>query len=97
MASANVTLADVYEFEVDGTQKTATLNNAGGFLRNTHATEIAYVNVNAATCSVTQPVGAGGMTIKAGQVVALPAWCKSFTFKAGGTTYLQYSRHNPGA
>jgi len=98
MASANVTLSDGgSEFEVDGTQRTATILSAGGYLRNTHATEIAYINVEGATCSVTQPVGGGGRAIKAGQTCPLPPTCKSFTFKAGGTTYLQYSKESPQA
>lgn len=96
MASADVTLGGSgREFEVDTTERTATLNSPGGWLRNTHATETAFVNTTAATVVTTQPVGAAGLTIKAGQSVALPAKCQSFTFKSGATTYLQYTKSPP--
>jgi hypothetical protein len=92
MASANVTLGSrPHEFEVDTTIRTATLNVRGGWLRNTHASESAYVNFDAGTVTVTQPAGASGAIIKAGQAMQIPPDVGSFTFDAGATTYLQYS------
>jgi hypothetical protein len=93
MASADVTLAgnSTHEFEVDGTQHTATLVKAGGYLYNSHATEPAYVNVESATVVTTQPVGAGGATIAAGKSFPLPGNCRSFTFKSANSTYLIYT------
>lgn len=93
MASANVTLGhDPHEFEVDTTQRTATLNLHGvGWLKNTHATETIYLNFQAGTVVLTQPVGAGGAILKSGYVMKIPKQCTSFTFDAGATSYCQYS------
>lgn len=91
MASANVTLGSVpHEFEVDTTARVATLNVRGGWLKNTHATEIIYINVST-TATVTQPGGVGNATLKAGQIMQIPPDCGSFNFDAAGVSYLQYS------
>lgn len=92
MASADVTLGgEPHEFEVDTTQRTATLKQRLGYLRNSHATELAYVNFQAGTVTVTQPAGVGHVTLKPGQVIQIPPGCASFTFDAGAQTFIQYS------
>lgn len=91
MASANVTLgSEPHEFEVDATARVATLNTRGGWLKNTHATEIIYINVST-TAAVTQPGGAGNAILKPGQIMQIPHQYGSFNFDAAGTSYCQYS------
>lgn len=92
MASANVTLGSMpHEFEADTTQRTATLNLRGGWLRNQHATELAFVNFDAGVVTVTQPSGYAHATLKPGQVIQIPPSCAAFTFDAGASTFIQYS------
>lgn len=92
MASADVTLAsEVHEFEVDATQRTATLNQRGGWIRNVHATEPLFVNMRAATVTVATPAGIAGATLRAGQSMKIPAHVTAFTFDAANATALLYS------
>lgn len=92
MASADITLgSSTCEFEVDTTVRTATLNHRGGWLRNNHATETIYLGINNSAPAVAQPVGEGQVTLKAGVVMQLPAWCTAFKFDAGAQSFLQYS------
>lgn len=92
MASADVTLpgSSVLEFEVDGTQRTATLNKPGGYLYNSGSVE-AVVNVDAGTVDTSQGRDPGNMPVPSGKSAPLPPTCGSFTFKAGSSTYLVYT------
>lgn len=92
MASADVTLgSDPFEFEADASVHTAAVNRDLGWLRNQHATELAYVNFQNTTVVVAQPVGIGGVTLKPGQITQIPANCRAFKFKAAASTFIQYS------
>lgn len=91
-----MTLGDTpHEFEVDTTQRTATLNTRGGWLLNTHGTEAAFVDTAAGTTATTQPAGVGHLVIKPGKALPVPITCGSFTFKAAGTSFLQWTREMP--
>lgn len=91
MASANVTLgSEPCEFEVDATARVATLNQRGGWIKNTHATEIIYINVSGTTL-VVQPGGAGNAILKPGQIMQIPPQYGAFNFDAAGTSYCQWS------
>jgi hypothetical protein len=91
MSSANQVLDGPAEFEVDGTQHTATLESPGGYLYCTGSAD-AVVNVNAGTVETTQPSGDDNIRVmkSVGTLVPLPRTCTSFTFKAAGGTTLQY-------
>jgi hypothetical protein len=100
MAAADVTCgAEGLEFECDGKETNgdvATLNVAGGWVKNTGSTT-AFIctTYGASAITTTQPVGIGHRLIGAGKVVRLPHDCGSFRFKCNGSdesTYLQYSR-----
>ncbi len=98
MASANVTLSNSgHEFEVDATQRTATLQTHGGWVTNTHATEAAYINTDGGAVVTTSPVGASCLKIGAGKSAALPRTCLAFTFKSAATTFLNFSKSAPSA
>ncbi|MBE7464811.1 MAG: hypothetical protein HS116_15155 [Planctomycetes bacterium] len=91
-----MTLGDTpREFEVDTTQRTGTVNSRGGWLTNTHATEAVFVDTLAGTTATTQPAGVGHLVIKPGKSMPLQNTCAAFTFKAGGTSYLLWTKGQP--
>ena len=93
MASANVTLGGhtAREFEVDATERTATLQRAGGLLTNRGVNSLViWVNENAGTVETTNG-NESSVAIGAGGSHRLPATCRSFTFKASGSEFLKYT------
>lgn len=96
MASANVTLAGhtAREFEVDATERTATLRRAGGLLTNRGVnSKIVWINENAGTVETTNG-NASSVAIGAGGSHRLPATCQSFTFKTAlgdGSEFIKYT------
>ena len=94
MASANQTIGDDGgEFEVDTTARVFTFTTPQvRRVRNTHASQAAAIQINAAIAAATAPLGAGGLRLVAGAVVELPFYCSSIGVIATGTGYLQIER-----
>lgn len=94
MASANQTLyASGKEFECDGTQRTATITGvSGGSITNLSSSVTAYINVDGGTVATSDPTGDSGRSIPPLSTRKLPNTCRAFTFKAGSSCYLSYSR-----
>ena len=92
MASANVTLGRAYEFEADGTERVATLNYRGGWVRCVHATVGAFINIEGSAVTTTQPAGTGHLYLPPAthEWTPLPADCGVFNFKATASTNIQY-------
>ena len=92
MASADVTLRRAFEFEADGTQKTATLKKPGGFVRCLHATVPAFINIEGGAVVTTAPAGDACIELPAIDRcwTQLPGDCASFTFKAAASSTIQY-------
>lgn len=97
MASANVTLGDAgYEFEADGTERTATLQTPGGVISNrgndSSTGGKAGVNTDGGTVVLTEPAGASMAPLPVGSTVVLPSTCRSFTFKATASCMLVFTK-----
>jgi hypothetical protein len=85
MASANITIGGyAARFEADGTQRTATIKEAGVSISNPDSATV-YVDFTGGTVVAIDGAG-GSLPLKQGYSLPVPLECLSFTFKTAGET-----------